>query len=131
MECLVKEEENFVYINMSLAEARELRYYLENLDIFNGKQIVYLKLMKNEKVVKAQGMVYTYEVDNMLFQSVIVKKSKSLEILTMVEKILEHKDFYSVDKVHLNEKNIKIYSHVENEQDTVKMVRRLKDDNIM
>lgn len=131
MECLVKEEENFVYINMSLAEARELRYYLENLDIFNGKQIVYLKLMKNDNVVKAQGMVYTHEVDNMLFQSVIVKKSKSLEILTIVEKILEHKDFYSVDNVHLNEKSVKIYGHVENAPDTIKIVRSLKRDNIM
>lgn len=111
----ILEEQNFPYINMSLDEARSIRYLIRNLPELDGKALVSLSLVKKENKVHLNGLIKGVK-ENESIDGTIFMDKYWWEIYSMFENVLTHKDYYSIDKIIFAKDCIKIESNAEDRE---------------
>ena len=109
---IIEEENFFPYIGLSLAEAREIRYLIRNMETFKNGKVIQMGLRNNEKCVYANGM-YAGDV-NKTFESYIYRKDYGYKIFSVIVDVLSHRDYYSVDEFLFEPEHIKVISEIEN-----------------
>lgn len=117
----ILEEKNIYYKNMTLDDAKELIYYLNNIGAFVNSKIVEISLDKNESNIKAEGLLYN-DKENKLFDMEIRLYKKGLVIYSVILNINNKKDFYAIDKFYFREKDIKIKSSIEGKGEFIKTI---------
>ena len=117
---IYEEERNFPYFNMTLKEARDLRYLVRNFYAFKDGELVQMSLKNVEGVITANGMVFE-EGKSKTFDSEIKYKNNGVIFYSEIEEIYGNK-YYSIDEFNFQEKDIKVSSNIERNG---KIVRRI------
>ena len=117
---IYEEERNFPYFNMTLKEARDLRYLVRNFYAFKDGELVQMSLKNIEGVITANGMVFE-EGKSKTFDSEIKYKNNGVIFYNEIEEIYGNK-YYSIDEFNFQEKDIKVSSNIERNG---KIVRRI------
>lgn len=117
---IYEEERNFPYFNMTLKEARDLRYLIRNFYAFKDGELVQMSLKNIEGVITANGMVFE-EGKSKTFDSEIKYKNNGVIFYSEIEEIYGDK-YYSIDEFKFQEKDIKVSSNIERNG---KIVRRI------
>ena len=117
---ICEEERNFPYFNMTLKEARDLRYLVRNFYAFKDGELVQMSLKNIEGVITANGMVFE-EGKSKTFDSEIKYKNNGVIFYNEIEEIYGNK-YYSIDEFNFQEKDIKVSSNIERNG---KIVRRI------
>lgn len=117
---IYEEERNFPYFNMTLKEARDLRYLVRNFYAFKDGELVQMSLKNIEGVITANGMVFE-EGKSKTFDSEIKYKNNGVIFYSEIEEIYGDK-YYSIDEFKFQEKDIKVSSNIERNG---KIVRRI------
>ncbi len=117
---ICEEERNFPYFNMTLKEARDLRYLVRNFYAFKDGELVQMSLKNIEGVITANGMVFE-EGKSKTFDSEIKYKNNGVIFYSEIEEIYGNK-YYSIDEFNFQEKDIKVSSNIERNG---KIVRRI------
>ena len=117
---ICEEERNFPYFNMTLKEARDLRYLVRNFYAFKDGELVQMSLKNIEGVITANGMVFE-EGKSKTFYSEIKYKNNGVIFYSEIEEIYGNK-YYSIDEFKFQEKDIKVSSNIERNG---KIVRRI------
>ena len=117
---IYEEERNFPYFNMTLKEARDLRYLVSNFYAFKDGELVQMSLKSIEGVITANGMVFE-EGKSKTFDSEIKYKNNGVIFYSEIEEIYGNK-YYSIDEFNFQEKDIKVSSNIERNG---KIVRRI------
>ena len=117
---ICEEERNFPYFNMTLKEARDLRYLVRNFYAFKDGELVQMSLKNIEGVITANGMVLE-EGKSKTFDSEIKYKNNGVIFYSEIEEIYGNK-YYSIDEFNFQEKDIKVSSNIERNG---KIVRRI------
>ena len=117
---ICEEERNFPYFNMTLKEARDLRYLVRNFYAFKDGELVQMSLKNIEGVITANGMVFE-EGKSKTFYSEIKYKNNGVIFYSEIEEIYGNK-YYSIDEFNFQEKDIKVSSNIERNG---KIVRRI------
>ena len=117
---IYEEERNFPYFNMTLKEARDLRYLVRNFYAFKDGELVQMSLKNIEGVITANGMVFE-EGKSKTFDSEIKYKNNGVIFYSEIEEIYGNK-YYSIDEFKFKEKDIKVSSNIERNG---KIVRRI------
>lgn len=117
---IYEEERNFPYFNMTLKEARDLRYLVRNFYAFKDGELVQMSLKNIEGVITANGMVFE-EGKSKTFYSEIKYKNNGVIFYSEIEEIYGNK-YYSIDEFKFQEKDIKVSSNIERNG---KIVRRI------
>ena len=117
---IYEEERNFPYFNMTLKEARDLRYLVRNFYAFKDGELVQMSLKNIEGVITANGMVFE-EGKSKTFYSEIKYKNNGVIFYSEIEEIYGNK-YYSIDEFNFQEKDIKVSSNIERNG---KIVRRI------
>lgn len=117
---IYEEERNFPYFNMTLKEARDLRYLVRNFYAFKDGELVQMSLKNIEGVITANGMVFE-EGKSKTFDSEIKYKNNGVIFYSEIEEIYGNK-YYSIDEFKFQEKDIKVSSNIERNG---KIVRRI------
>lgn len=117
---IYEEERNFPYFNMTLKEARDLRYLVRNFYAFKDGELVQMSLKNIEGVITANGMVFE-EGKSKTFDSEIKYKNNGVIFYSEIEEIYGNK-YYSIDEFNFQEKDIKVSSNIERNG---KIVRRI------
>ena len=92
---IYEEERNFPYFNMTLKEARDLRYLVRNFYAFKDGELVQMSLKNIEGVITANGMVFE-EGKSKTFDSEIKYKNNGVIFYSEIEEIYGNK-YYSID----------------------------------
>jgi hypothetical protein len=109
---IYEEEKYFPYMDISLDEAREIRYLIKNTEALKNGKVVCMSLKKEPNYIYANGVFYGSDC-NKLFESFIYKRAHGYKVYTIVTEILSHKDYYGIDEFIYQIKNIKVNSFVE------------------
>ena len=117
---IYEEERNFPYFNMTLKEARDLRYLVRNFYAFKDGELVQMSLKNIEGVITANGMVFE-EGKSKTFYSEIKYKNNGVIFYSEIEEIYGN-EYYSIDEFNFQEKDIKVSSNIERNG---KIVRRI------
>ena len=117
---IYEEERNFPYFNMTLKEARDLRYLVRNFYAFKDGELVQMSLKNIEGVITANGMVFE-EGKSKTFDSEIKYKNNGVIFYSEIEEIYGN-EYYSIDEFNFQEKDIKVSSNIERNG---KIVRRI------
>ncbi len=117
---IYEEERLFPYLNISLEEARRLRYLISNFYAFKDGDLIQMSLRNIEGVVTANGLVYEQD-KNKAFDSRIEYVDEGIDIYSEIDEIF-HKRFYSIDKFRFKEKDIEVTSCIENKEDIVRHI---------
>lgn len=117
---IYEEERLFPYLNISLEEARRLRYLISNFYAFKDGDLIQMSLRNIDGVVTANGLVYEQD-KNKAFDSRIEYVDEGIDIYSEIDEIF-HKRFYSIDKFRFKEKNIEVTSCIENKEDIVRHI---------
>lgn len=117
---IYEEERNFPYFNMTLKEARDLRYLVRNFYAFKDGELVQMSLKNIEGVITANGMVFE-EGKSKTFDSEIKYKNNGVIFYNEIEEIYGNK-YYSIDEFNFQEKDIEVTSKIERKE---KVVRRI------
>ena len=117
---ICEEERNFPYFNMTLKEARDLRYLVRNFYAFKDGDLVQMSLKNIEGVITANGMVFE-EGKSKTFYSEIKYKNNGVIFYSEIEEIYGN-EYYSIDEFNFQEKDIKVSSNIERNG---KIVRRI------
>ena len=117
---IYEEERNFPYFNMTLKEARDLRYLVRNFYAFKDGELVQMSLKNIEGVITANGMVFE-EGKSKTFDSEIKYKNNGVIFYSEIEEIYGNK-YYSIDEFNFQEQDIKVSSNIERNG---KIVRRI------
>ena len=115
---IYEEERLFPYLNISLEEARRLRYLISNFYAFKDGDLIQMSLRNIDGVVTANGLVYEQD-KNKAFDSRIEYVDEGIDIYSEIDEIF-HKRFYSIDKFRFKEKDIEVTSCIENKEDIVR-----------
>lgn len=109
------EEEQYFpynYSEISLEEARIIRYLISNALVFSNSEIVTMSLNKKDKKIIANAHVYN-ENANVTFDSDIYRTKTGYKMYTVITEILSHKNYYSIDTFEFLTKDIKVTSKIE------------------
>lgn len=117
----LEEGQYFPYFNMSLEESRLLRYLIKNMEVFKEHEIVKMSLRKEDKEIKVNGIAYK-EGDNLTFDGVAKPKSSGYVVAVAIEKVLSHKDYYSIESFNLNKGSIRVHSKIEGKAEVTKKI---------
>ena len=117
---IYEEERNFPYFNMTLKEARDLRYLVRNFYAFKDGELVQMSLKNIKGVITANGMVFE-EGKSKTFYSEIKYKNNGVIFYSEIEEIYGN-EYYSIDEFNFQEKDIKVSSNIERNG---KIVRRI------
>lgn len=117
---IYEEERLFPYLNISLEEARRLRYLISNFYAFKDGDLIQMSLRNIDGVVTATGLVYEQD-KNKAFDSRIEYVDEGIDIYSEIDEIF-HKRFYSIDKFRFKEKDIEVTSCIENKEDIVRHI---------
>ena len=117
---IYEEERLFPYLNISLEEARRLRYLISNFYAFKDGDLIQMSLRNIDGVVTANGLVYEQD-KNKAFDSRIEYVDEGIDIYSEIDEIF-HKRFYSIDKFRFKEKDIEVNSCIENKEDIVRHI---------
>lgn len=117
---IYEEERLFPYLNISLEEARRLRYLISNFYAFKDGDLIQMSLRNIDGVVTANGLVYEQD-KNKAFDSKIEYVDEGIDIYSEIDEIF-HKRFYSIDKFRFKEKDIEVTSCIENKEDIVRHI---------
>ena len=117
---IYEEERLFPYLNISLEEARRLRYLISNFYAFKNGDLIQMSLRNIDGVVTANGLVYEQD-KNKAFDSRIEYVDEGIDIYSEIDEIF-HKRFYSIDKFRFKEKDIEVTSCIENKEDIVRHI---------
>lgn len=117
---IYEEERLFPYLNISLEEARRLRYLISNFYAFKDGDLIQMSLRNVDGVVTANGLVYEQD-KNKAFDSKIEYVDEGIDIYSEIDEIF-HKRFYSIDKFRFKEKDIEVTSCIENKEDIVRHI---------
>ena len=102
---IYEEERLFPYLNISLEEARRLRYLISNFYAFKDGDLIQMSLRNIDGVVTANGLVYEQD-KNKAFDSRIEYVDEGIDIYSEIDEIF-HKRFYSIDKFRLKKRILK------------------------
>lgn len=105
------EEKSFPYGNISLKEARELRYYISNTEFFRDKELVQMSLYGTTDCIIANGMIYS-PINNYTFVSDIYPRFDGYEICSRIEEVLTHKEIFCVDRIILEADEVRIQNKI-------------------
>ena len=124
---ICEEERNFPYFNMTLKEARDLRYLVRNFYAFKDGELVQMSLKNIKGVITANGMVFE-EGKSKTFYSEIKYKNNGVIFYSEIEEIYGDR-YYSIDEFNFQEKDIEVTSKIERKE---KVVRRIPymDENL-
>ena len=117
---IYEEERLFPYLNISLEEARRLRYLISNFYAFKDGDLIQMSLRNIDGVVTANGLVYEQD-KNKAFDSRIEYVDEGIDIYSEIDEIF-HKRFYSIDKFRFKERDIEVTSCIENKEDIVRHI---------
>ena len=117
---IYEEEKVFPYLNMSLEEARKLRYLVKNFYAFKDGELVQMILKNIDGVVTANGMIFE-EGKSKTFDSEIQYKEDGVTFYSEIEEIYGDR-YYSIDEFNFQEKDIEVTSKIERKE---KVVRRI------
>ena len=117
---IYEEERLFPYLNMSLDEARRLRYLISNFYAFKDGDLIQMSLSNRNGVVTANGLVYE-QGKNKAFDSRIKYVENGIDIFSEIDEIF-HRRFYSIDQFRFREKDIEIISSIEKEEPVVRRI---------
>ena len=117
---IYEEGKVFPYLNMSLEEARKLRYLVKNFYAFKDGELVQMILKNIDGVVTANGMIFE-EGKSKTFDSEIQYKEDGVTFYSEIEEIYGN-EYYSIDEFNFQEKDIKVSSNIERNG---KIVRRI------
>ena len=109
---IYEEEKYFPYMDISLDEAREIRYLIRNTEALKNGEVVCMSLKREPNYIYANGLFYSAGC-NKSFEGFIYKRAHGYKIFTIVTEVLSHKDYYGIDEFIYQIKNIKVNSHVE------------------
>ena len=109
---IYEEEKYFPYMDISLDEAREIRYLIKNTEALKNGKVVCMSLKKEPNYIYANGVFYGSDC-NKSFESFIYKRAHGYKVYTIVTEVLSHKDYYGIDEFIYQIKNIKVNSFVE------------------
>ena len=108
----IYEEENlFPSINVSLDDARLIRYLVRNFYVFRNGELVQMTLRNTNGVINANGLVYEKN-KNKTFNSEIEYTDNGMIFYTEIEEV-PRKKYYSIDEFIFREKDIEVRSKVE------------------
>ena len=108
----IYEEENlFPSINVSLDDARLIRYLVRNFYVFRNGELVQMTLRNTNGVINANGLVYEKN-KNKTFNSEIEYTDNGMIFYTEIEEV-PRKKYYSIDEFVFREKDIEIKSKVD------------------
>lgn len=117
----VEEEQYFPYLNMSLEDARLIRYLVRNMEVFKEHEIVKMSLKNVDNTIKVNGSAYK-EGDNLTFDGMVMPRKTGYVIALVVEKVLAYEDYYSVESFRFNKNGIKVRSKIEEHEEIVKEI---------
>ena len=126
---IYEEEKYFPYMDISLDEAREIRYLIKNTEALKNGKVVCMSLKKEPNYIYANGVFYGSDC-NKLFESFIYKRAHGYKVYTIVTEILSHKDYYGIDEFIYQIKNIKVNSFVEKMDPVSKKISYPEEDFI-
>lgn len=109
---IIEEEKYFPYMDISLDEAREIRYLIRNTEALKNGEVVWMSLKREPNYIYANGLFYGYDC-NKSFEGFIYERAHGYKIYTIVTDVLSHKDYYGIDEFIYQIKNIKVNSIVE------------------
>ena len=107
----IYEEENlFPSINVSLDDARLIRYLVRNFYVFRNGELVQMTLRNTNGVINANGLVYEKN-KNKTFNSEIEYTDNGMIFYTEIEEV-PRKKYYSIDEFIFREKDIEVRSKI-------------------
>lgn len=126
---ICEEEKYFPYMDISLDEAREIRYLMCNVEVLKNGKILMMSLKNTPEYVYANGLLADAE-SNKTFEGFIYKRAHGYKIFTIVTEVLSHKDYYGIDEFIYQIKNIKVNSFVEKMEPVSKKISYPEEDFI-
>ena len=86
---IYEEERLFPYLNISLEEARRLRYLISNFYAFKDGDLIQMSLRNIDGVVTANGLVYEQD-KNKAFDSRIEYVDEGIDIYSEIDEIFHN-----------------------------------------
>ena len=126
---IYEEEKYFPYKDISLDEAREIRYLVRNIETLKNGEVVCMSLKREPNYIYANGLFYSADC-NKSFEGFIYKRAHGYKIFTIVTEVLSHKDYYGIDEFIYQIKNIKVNSFVEKMDPVSKKISYHEEDFI-
>lgn len=126
---IYEEEKYFPYMDISLDEAREIRYLIRNTEALKNGEVVCMSLKREPNYIYANGLFYSAGC-NKSFDGFIYKRAHGYKIFTIVTEVLSHKDYYGIDEFIYQIKNIKVNSFVEKMDPVSKKISYPEEDFI-
>ena len=126
---IYEEEKYFPYMDISLDEAREIRYLMSNVEVLKNGKILMMSLKNTPEYIYANGLFYSADC-NKSFEGFIYKRAHGYKIFTIVTEVLSHKDYYGIDEFIYQIKNIKVNSFVEKMEPVSKKISYPEEDFI-
>ena len=126
---IIEEEKYFPYMDISLDEAREIRYLIRNTEALKNGEVVCMSLKNEPNYIYANGLFYSAGC-NKSFDGFIYKRAHGYKIFTIVTEVLSHKDYYGIDEFIYQIKNIKVNSFVEKMDPVSKKISYPEEDFI-
>lgn len=126
---IYEEEKYFPYMDISLDEAREIRYLIRNTEALKNGEVVCMSLKSEPNYIYANGLFYSAGC-NKSFDGFIYKRAHGYKIFTIVTEVLSHKDYYGIDEFIYQIKNIKVNSFVEKMDPVSKKISYPEEDFI-
>ena len=126
---LAEEEKYFPYINMSLEEARFLRYLASNCWSFKDGKLLEMYL-KNENIfIKANGIISKSD-NNITFDSTI-KYVNDCIVFIFFFTVIYGKEYYEVDRFKLLDNKIAVISEIEKVGSYKRIIPYMEDSMIL
>lgn len=123
------EEKVFPYLNISLEEARRLRYLVRNFYAFRNGELVQMSIENIDGIIKANGMVYE-KGNNKTFDSEVEYGEDKVTFYSEIEEVYG-KRFYSIDEFCFLEKDIKVSSKLEGKDEVVRKIPYDEENRIL
>lgn len=117
---IYEEEAFFPYENMSLEEARNLRYLVSNFAAFANGELVQMSLQNKDGEITANGLVYE-PGKNKTFYSNVIKGEGEVVFYSEITEIYG-KTFVSRDEFTFCEKDIQVKSKIEGKRSVTKII---------
>lgn len=117
----IEEEQYFPYLNMSLEEARLIRYLIINMEVFKNHEIVAMGLKNINDEIRVNGMAYK-DGDNLTFNGIAKPRKTGYIVSLIIEEVLSHKDYYSIESFRFNKNSIKVRSKIERCDEVIKEI---------
>ena len=118
---IYEQEKWFPFTGMLENEAKELKYFFNNLETLNDGEIVQLSLNKDYDRINANGM-FAGNKENICFNSIIKPIKNGYKFYNVFTFIPSEKEVYSIDVFVYQEEYIKQISCIEGSEYTVKVI---------